>query len=221
MSKAGFFLTFEGGDGAGKSTQALALADHLRERFGVEVLITFEPGDTNLGRDLRRLIQHGEDMDPRTEALLYAADRAHHVATVIRPALNRGAIVISDRYLDSSVAYQAAGRELAASEIERLSLWATEGLLPDVTVLLDVDETEALERQHGELDRIEAAGAEFRARGRAGFLTRAAADPKRWRVIDGGGSVADVQREVVAVVEPLISAWLTDDDHPIAGVDPR
>src|SRR5690606_473899 len=117
-----------------------------------------EPGGTELGAQLRQAVLHGEDLDPRTEALLYAADRAHHVATVVRPALARGAVVVTDRYLDSSVAYQAGGRELSESEVENLSLWATEGLLPDVTVLLDLDPVEAAGRLTGSPDRLERAG---------------------------------------------------------------
>ena len=135
----GIFISFEGGDGVGKSTQARLLGDWLGQVTGREVVLTREPGGTQLGLELRRAVLHGEDVDPRTEALLYATDRAHHVASLIRPALDRGAVVITDRYLDSSVAYQAGGRELAASEIEGLSLWAVGGLLPAVTVLVDLD----------------------------------------------------------------------------------
>ena len=207
MTKPGLFLTFEGGDGSGKTTQAGLLAERLRKLFANEVLVTFEPGDSRLGRELRRLIQHDEDLDPRTEALLYAADRAHHVATVIRPALERGAIVISDRYLDSSVAYQSAGRKLPAAEVERLSLWATEGLTPDVTVLLDVDDATAVARQVGELDRIETAGAEFRERVREGYLQRAAAQPDRWLVVSAGGSISEVAEAVAIALEPRLTRW--------------
>ncbi|MDN6429119.1 MAG: dTMP kinase, partial [Propionibacterium sp.] len=129
---AGLFITFEGGDGAGKTTQL----DRVREWFethGHRVLVTREPGGTELGTDLRRLIQHGpEDVDARTEALLYAADRAYHVATVVRPALAAGTIVLGDRYIDSSLAYQGAARDLGVEEIRSLSLWATQGLQPDL-----------------------------------------------------------------------------------------
>jgi len=180
----GLFVSFEGGEGAGKSTQARRLAGWLRER-GHAVALTFEPGDTALGRVLRDAVMHGGDVDVRAEALIYAADRAHHVATVVRPALARGEIVLTDRYLDSSVAYQGVGRGLGADAVARLSLWATEGLLPDLTVLLDVDPGTGLARITGEPDRLERAGDEFHRRTRRAFLDRAAADPGRWLVLDG------------------------------------
>ncbi len=143
----GLFVAFEGGEGAGKSTQSKLLASWLTER-GYEVVTTREPGATAIGRQLRHLLldpDNGE-IAPRAEALLYAADRAQHVATVIRPALARGAVVVSDRYVDSSLAYQGVGRSLSIAEIERLSQFATSGLRPDVTVLLDVPVTEGLGR---------------------------------------------------------------------------
>ena len=138
-SRPGLFLSFEGGEGVGKSTQARLLGVWLHDRLGREVVLTREPGGTALGVELRNAVLHGEDLDPRTEALLYATDRAHHVHSLVRPALARGAVVITDRYLDSSVAYQGNGRDLGTAEVERLSLWAVEGLLPQVTVLLDLD----------------------------------------------------------------------------------
>ncbi len=144
----GLFVSFEGGDGAGKSTQIRMLADWLAAG-GHQVLLTFEPGDTALGVLLRNAVLHGDHVDARTEALLYAADRAHHVATVVRPALERGEVVLTDRYLDSSVAYQGVGRGLGAGEVERLSLWATQDLLPDLTVLPDIDRVAGLARVTG------------------------------------------------------------------------
>lgn len=180
----GVFISFEGGDGAGKSTQVRLLARWFAER-GREVVTTFEPGDTTLGAVLREAVQHGEDLDPRTEALLYAADRAHHVASLVRPALSRGDVVITDRYLDSSVAYQGSGRALGAEEVERLSLWATEGLLPHLTVLLDLDPVDGAARITRSLDRIERAGDQFHLAVREAFLARAAADRSgRWLVLD-------------------------------------
>ena len=134
----GLFLSFEGGDGAGKSTQARLLGDWLTG-LGREVVLTREPGGTELGVLLRDAVLHGDHVDARTEALLYATDRAHHVASLVRPALVRGAVVVTDRYLDSSVAYQGSGRALGADEVVRLSLWAVDGLLPALTVLLDLD----------------------------------------------------------------------------------
>jgi len=192
----GVFISFEGGDGAGKSTQVRLLAQWFVEH-GREVVVTFEPGDTVLGATLREAVQHGEDLDPRTEALLYAADRAHHVATVVRPALERGAVVITDRYLDSSVAYQGAARALGAAEVEQLSLWATEGLLPQLTVLLDLDPVAGAARLTGSPDRIERAGDEFHRAVREAFLTRAEADTSgRWLVLDAS-STPDVLHDAV------------------------
>jgi len=197
----GIFISFEGGDGVGKSTQARLLGAWLGEVTGREVVLTREPGGTPLGQVLRDAVLHGDHVDARAEALLYAADRAHHVATLVRPALARGAVVVTDRYLDSSVAYQGGGRELAADDVERLSLWGTRGLLPDVTVLLDADPAVAATRRasvedKGELDRLESVGAEFATRVRETFLARAAAEPDRWVVVDATSGVDDVQAQV-------------------------
>jgi len=183
VTTTGLFVSLEGGDGAGKSTQAAMLRDWLEEA-GREVVLTREPGGTELGRLLRDAVLHGDHVDPRTEALLYATDRAHHVASLVRPALERGAVVVTDRYLDSSVAYQGSGRDLGADEVEALSMWATQGLLPALTVLLDLDPVVGRARLTGDLDRLERAGDEFHARTRQAFLDRAAADPGRWLVLD-------------------------------------
>ncbi len=200
-SAAGFFVSFEGGDGAGKSTQARLLGAWLAGQLGREVVLTREPGGTALGRTLREAVLHGDDVDPRTEALLYAADRAHHVHTVVRPALARGAVVLTDRYLDSSVAYQGNGRDLGESEVEQLSLWAVDGLVPDLTVLLDLDPADGLARLTGDPDRLERAGDDFHRRTRDSFLRRAAAAPPgRWLVLDAAHPVDDVQAAVRARV---------------------
>ncbi len=135
----GLFISFEGGDGAGKTTQSRALAEWIVAHTGREVVTTREPGGTELGRTLRQLVLHGEHVDARTEALLYATDRAHHVSSLIRPALDRGAVVLTDRYLDSSLAYQAGGRELSVEDVRWLQMWAVDGLIPDMTFLLDLD----------------------------------------------------------------------------------
>ncbi|WP_237326589.1 dTMP kinase [Streptomyces sp. CBMAI 2042] len=183
----GFFLALEGGDGAGKSTQVEELADWIRSK-GHEVVVTREPGATPVGKRLRSILLDvsSAGLSNRAEALLYAADRAEHVDSVVRPALERGAIVISDRYIDSSVAYQGAGRDLAPTEIARISRWATSGLVPHLTVLLDVDPQTARERFTEAPDRLESEPAEFHERVRSGFLTLAAADPTRYLVVDAG-----------------------------------
>jgi dTMP kinase len=202
----GVFASFEGGDGVGKSTQIELAAAWLRER-GVEVVTTREPGGTELGLELRAAVLHGGHVSARTEALLYATDRAHHVATVVRPALERGAVVLTDRYLDSSVAYQGDGRELGAAEVEALSLWATEGLLPHLTVLLDLDPEVGLARladRSATPDRLERAGLDFHRRTRRAYRARAAADPARWLVLDGSVPVAELAVAVRARLAPLV-----------------
>ncbi|NEB00656.1 dTMP kinase [Streptomyces sp. SID13726] len=184
---SGFFIALEGGDGAGKSTQAEALAEWIRAK-GHEVVVTREPGATPVGKRLRSILLDvsSAGLSHRAEALLYAADRAEHVDTVVRPALERGAVVVSDRYIDSSVAYQGAGRDLSPTEIARINRWATDGLVPHLTVLLDVSPEIARERFTEAPDRLESEPAEFHARVRSGFLTLAAADPGRYLVVDAG-----------------------------------
>ncbi|MFE5794651.1 dTMP kinase [Streptomyces sp. NPDC056503] len=183
----GFFIALEGGDGAGKSTQVQALADWIRAK-GHEVVVTREPGATPIGKRLRSILLDvsSAGLSHRAEALLYAADRAEHVDSLVRPALERGAIVISDRYIDSSVAYQGAGRDLSPTEIARISRWATGGLVPNLTVLLDVSPETARERFTEAPDRLESEPPEFHARVRAGFLALAAADSSRYLVVDAG-----------------------------------
>jgi dTMP kinase len=196
VSTPGYFISFEGGDAVGKSTQSRLLGEWLGELTGREVVLTREPGGTELGLELRQAVLHGRDMDARTETLIYAADRAYHVAHVVRPALDRGAVVLTDRYLDSSVAYQAGGRELGVDEIELISLWAVQGLMPHVTVLLDLDPAVAAQRLDRAPDRLESAGLDFHRRTREAYLARAAADPERWVVIDATGSIEDIQAQV-------------------------
>ncbi|WP_406297399.1 dTMP kinase [Embleya sp. NBC_00888] len=181
----GFFIALEGGEGAGKSTQANAIAAWIRAK-GHEVVVTREPGATEVGKRLRAMLLDldGAPIDPRTEALLYAADRAEHVQTVILPALRRGAIVISDRYIDSSIAYQGAGRGLGAREIGRVSRWAGDGLLPDLTILLDLDPAVGHGRFTEAPDRLESEPREFHLRVRHAFLDLAAHDPDRYLVVD-------------------------------------
>lgn len=182
----GLFIAFEGGDGAGKSTQAELLAGRLRAA-GREVVLTFEPGDSRIGPDVRRIVLDvaSDGLDARAEALLYAADRAEHVASLVRPALERGAVVITDRYIDSSVAYQGAGRRLGTGQIADLSRFATDGLLPDLTVVLDVPELVRRGRIEGLGDRLEREADEFHVVVRQAFLDQAASDPARYLVLDG------------------------------------
>ncbi|MGL4243512.1 MAG: dTMP kinase, partial [Beijerinckiaceae bacterium] len=183
----GLFVTLEGGDGSGKTTQSRMLREWLVER-GHPVLTTREPGGTELGAELRELVLHRRGfIAPRAEALIYAADRAQHVATVVRPALERDEIVVQDRYLDSSAAYQGAGRVLDADEIRRLSLWAAEGLLPDLTILLDLPEAAGRARlaaARDRYDRLEDEESAFHARVRAAYLSLAEAEPDRFLVLD-------------------------------------
>ena len=181
---SGLFVVFEGGDGVGKSHHVRWLADWLTER-GVEVVRTFEPGDTGLGRRIREIVLSPDtgDLAPRAEALLFAADKAQHVHEVILPALRRGAVVITDRYVDSTLAYQGAGRALSLDEVELVNRWATEGLLPDLTVVLDLDPDRGVGALE-ERDRMEDAGTDFHVRVREGFLALAARDAERYLVLE-------------------------------------
>ena len=194
----GLFISFEGGDGVGKTTQIRILAD-LLAAADVDHILTREPGGTELGVEIRRLLLHGGHVAPRAEALLYAADRAHHIATRVRPALERGAVVLADRYLDSSVAYQGAARSLGPQEVRDLSLWATEGLLPDLTILLDGDPDLAERRTtgRGAKDRLEQEGDTFRTSLRRQFLILAEAEPERFVVVDADRTVDQVADDVI------------------------
>lgn len=201
------FITFEGIDGVGKSTQVELLIAHL-EANGKTVCRTHEPGGTELGAEIRHLLLHRKgEVAPRAEALLYAADRAHHVATKIRPALERGEVVVSDRYMDSSIAYQGSGRHLGFDQIRELSMFAADGLLPDLTVLLDLEASVAQARRNktGEApDRLEREKIEFFETVRQAFLDLAAADPKRWLVLDATQSVDEMQTQIRERVASLL-----------------
>lgn len=209
MSAPGLFVTFEGGDGSGKTTQSGLLEQWLAST-GRTVVRTREPGGTEVGVLIRDIVLHHRgEVSPRAEALLYAADRAQHIATLVRPALARGEIVIQDRYLDSSVAYQGAGRVLGTGEIRDLSLWAAEGLLPDLTVLLDLDPTAARERLDADdkpFDRLEAERAEFHARVRAEYLALAAAEPERFLVADAARPADEIAARIRERVGELLTA---------------
>lgn len=201
---SGLFISFEGIDGVGKSTQADLLEAWLTEQ-DKEVVRTLEPGGTAVGVEIRKiLLHHKGDLAPRAEAALFAADRAHHVASKIRPALEQGKIVITDRYFDSSVAYQGAGRDLSRTEVRDLSLWAVGGLLPHLTVLLDLPADKAMARRNSsgtEPDRLEKEKTEFFETVRSAYLDLAKAEPERFLVVDASVSVEQMQvviRERVA-----------------------
>lgn len=204
---AGLYITFEGGDGAGKTTQSELLSAWLEAR-GHEVVRTRDPGGTPLGAAVRELLLHGAHVDERAEALLYAADRAQNLAEVVRPALARGAVVVQDRYIDSSLAYQGAGRTLPSSEIRSLNEWATEGLWPKLTVLLDVSPELAAGRRTAagaQADRLEREAAEFHLRVREKFLALAAAEPERFLVLDAALPVDELHAAIVARVGEFVS----------------
>ena len=207
---SGRFIAFEGGEGSGKSTQAQRLAARLG------AVLTREPGGTPLGQQIRQLVlaSAGEvGMGIRAEALLLAADRAEHVAAVIRPALAAGRDVVSDRYAGSSLAYQGHGRGLDVEDLRRLSEWAAEGLWPDLVILLEVPAAVARSRLAATgvgPDRLEAAGDEFHRRVAEGFRAQADASPERWRVVDGAGPPGEVEARVNAAVDAFFRPW----SHP-------
>lgn len=204
---SGSFIVFEGGDGAGKSTQVALLREAL-ERAGREVTVTRQPGGTPLGQQIRDLVLHGDHVAPRAEALLFAADKAHHVETLVRPALQRGEVVISDRYTDSSVAYQGAGRELGAQEVHDLNMWAVEDLVPDLTVVVDISAEEGRRRRGAVHDRLESEEDAFHQAIRQHFLAMAQGNPDRYLVVDGTQPPEEIHAEVmrrlekIGVVEP-------------------
>jgi dTMP kinase len=204
---SGLFISFEGIDGVGKSTQIDLLEKYLGE-LGRKTLRTLEPGGTELGVEIRHLLLHRKgEVAPRAEALLYAADRAHHVATKVRPALESGTDVLIDRYLDSSVAYQGAGRELDSNEVRNLSLFAVQGLLPDLTILLDLDAQASLARRAKtgqEPDRLEREKVEFFEAVRQGYLTLAAAEPNRFFVVDASQTVEEMAAVIRTRVDELL-----------------
>ncbi len=208
----GFFVVFEGGDGVGKTTQIDLLSGHLRAPAGggFEVVTTREPGGTQLGQELRNAVMHGDHVAPRAEALLYAADRAHHIATKVRPALKRNAVVVQDRYMDSSIVYQGGARGLG-EEVERISRWATEDLVPHLTIVLDMEP--AAGRMDRELDRVERETGEYKALIRQAFLDLAAREPERYAVIDASRSIEEVAQDVTqAVADAMARAgvWTAD-----------
>ena len=215
MAARGVFITFEGGDGSGKSTQIQSVRDWFESR-GREVVVTREPGGTELGTEIRRLVQNGpEDVDARTEALLYAADRAYHVATVIGPALERGAVVLGDRYIDSSLAYQGAARSLGVDEIASLSAWATQGLYPSLTFLLDLPPEVGARRRTDAPDRMERESMDFHERVRHQYLRLADAEPDRIVVIDAVGTVDEVFSEIRGVLVERFEGGVATIDEAV------
>ncbi len=207
-ARRGRFITLEGPEGSGKTTAARHLAEWLRSR-GEEVLVTGEPGGTPLGEEVRRLVLHSrsvsDDLDPRADALLFAAARAQHTARVILPALDRGEHVVCARYLDSSLVYQGAGYGIDAAEIRRLQRFATYDTLPDLTILVDVPVEVGLARKrHGQWNRFEdTEGVAFFETVRRAYRELAAAEPERYRVVDGSGSVAETDDQIRKAVEKL------------------
>lgn len=203
---SGVFVVLEGGDGAGKSTQVTRLARWLAEE-GREVVVTRQPGGTAIGDQVRHLVLDPDwgDVDARAEALLYAADKAQHLHEVVRPALDRGAVVVCDRYVDSMVAYQGAGRVLAERAVRAIADFATGGLLPDLTVLLDIDPDHAVARKSAK-DRLEGAGDAFHRRVRDGFLRLAANDPERYLVVPARDTRDAIEAAIQTRLRPLLPA---------------
>ena len=199
----GVFIAFEGGEGTGKSTQSKLLKKWL-EKEGEEVVLSREPGGTDLGQGLRKILLGHETgaISPRAEALLYAADRAHHVFATIRPALDRGDVVITDRYFDSSIAYQGAGRVLQPNEVARISRWATESLFPTLTIIIDMPADIGLGRLKSR-DRLEAEPLAFHERVRNEFLQIAAMDPERYLIVDGLQDIDDIHEQIISRVGEL------------------
>jgi dTMP kinase len=200
----GLFISFEGGEGSGKSTQSKLLAKWV-ENEGYKVLLTREPGGTDLGKNLRKILLDNltGEIAPRSEALLYAADRAHHVFSHIRPALERGEIVITDRYFDSSIAYQGAGRVLSSSEVARINRWATESLFPTLTIILDQPAEIGLSRIKN-ADRLESESIDFHNRVRQEYLQLANLDPERYLVINAQKPIIEIHQEITARVSTLL-----------------
>ncbi len=203
-AERGVFVCFEGGEGSGKSTQSKLLQETLTAD-GYDVLLTFEPGDTMVGRELRRIVLSPETgaLSDRTEVLLYAADKAEHVDTVVTPGLARGQVVVTDRYVDSTLAYQGAGRTLPVAEVEHVARWATHDLRPHLTVVLDLAPSEGLGRFEGR-DRIEGESLDFHQRVREAFLAMAQADPEHYLVLDARSDREDLAREIGDRLAPLL-----------------
>ena len=200
----GVFVCFEGGEGGGKSTQSRLLRDRL-EAAGLTVRLTFEPGDTPVGKEMRRIVLSPEtgELAHKTEFLLYLADKSEHVETLVRPALGRGEVVITDRYVDSTLAYQGAGRALDPAELEEVARWATGDLRPHLTVVLDLEPEAGLGRFEGR-DRIEGESLEFHQRVRTSFVELAERDPDHYLVVDARRPIEEIAGLIAERVEPLL-----------------
>jgi dTMP kinase len=200
----GVFIVFEGGDGVGKTTQVDLLCAWLADASH-EVVKTFEPGDSTVGAMIRRIVLDPAtgEMSPRAEALLYAADKAQHIFSVVRPALQRGAVVVCDRYVDSMLAYQGAGRVLQLADLEGIARWATEDLRPDLTVVLDAELSDGVHAKSNK-DRLESAGDGFHERTRRFFLELARREPERYLVLNARASREKIAAQVAARVAPLL-----------------
>ncbi len=210
-TETGVFVCFEGGEGGGKSTQSRLLHEWLSGQ-GVTTVLTRQPGGTEVGQRIRQIVLSPEtgDLAHRTEALLYAADKAEHVETVLLPALRRGEVVITDRYVDSAIAYQGSGRDLVADEVAQVNYWATGGLRPHLTVVLDVAPQDGLGR-FAERDRIEAEGIDFHERVREAFLALAAREPDHYLVLDAKAPIEEIHAAVRAAVTPYLAQVHRDD----------
>ena len=197
----GRFIVLEGGDGSGKSTQCDAVVSWLRSE-GVTAIETGEPGGTDVGREIRRMVLDGADIDPRTEALLMAADRAEHAAKVIGPALAAGTWVVSDRFVPSSLVYQGVVRGLGVDEIAEISAFATDDLLPDLVVVLDIDDVTAESRRDQEHDRLEREGLAFHRSVRQAY--RSLAEDQGWTLVSAHGSPSEVTQRIAEILRPLL-----------------
>lgn len=202
--KKGLFITLEGADGCGKTTQLNLLKEYLTGR-GYEIVVTREPGGKGLGEKLREiLLNYDGEVSDRCEAFLYLADRAQNIDTIIKPAINSGKIVLCDRHTDSSVAYQGYGREQNIDNINMLNELAVNGVHPDLTIVFDIDTETSMERVGAEKDRLESAGIEFHKRVRNGYLEIAKKNPQRIKVVDASQTIEDVQRDVIKIVEEVL-----------------
>lgn len=201
MVKRGYFITFEGADGCGKTTQLELLADYLKEK-NKEVIITREPGAKGLGEKIREiLLNYDGEVSDRCESFLFLADRAQHIDMIVNPAVEAGKIVLCDRHIDSSVAYQGYGRGLDIEQIDRLNMLATNGRRPDLTLVFDIDVETSMKRVGKEKDRMESAGVEFFNRVREGYLELAKQEPERICVLDATKSIEEIHSEVVKIIE--------------------